>query len=253
MEILTSQLPSGGYGYDFSSISLKPMTFLEMVNYMESVPSSPIERYLYDIKLITREEPLIRKCYVMDLDFLIFFKKLISLSEDLTYDLTFTCPKCKTSIKKKISLDRDIHFTKIDENIMNGARIELNGHTYDANLPTVDYFMDVLNTVLRYNQIQDLNIIKTLSLVGDFTKEPNKIQDDVLGATHSDITLLIALRNIYFNRVDPVEVFCPKCNEDVSSDEERRSETVSVDSLIVDFFRDICVNSPIDGSKILFK
>ena len=35
--------------------------------------------------------------------------------------------------------------------------------------------------------------------------------------------------------------------------EERRGITVSVESLIVDFSREICNNCPLDGSKILFK
>lgn len=39
MEILTSMLPSGGFGYDFGTVSLEPMTFLEMSKYVESVPS----------------------------------------------------------------------------------------------------------------------------------------------------------------------------------------------------------------------
>ena len=35
--------------------------------------------------------------------------------------------------------------------------------------------------------------------------------------------------------------------------EERRGVVVSVDSLITDFFREIYLHNPIDGSKIIFK
>ena len=65
------------------------------------------------------------------------------------------------------------------------------------------------------------------------------------------ITLLLALKDIYFDSVNPITVHC-SCEND-KKPEERRGVVVSVDSLIVDFFRDICINSPIDGSKILFK
>ena len=49
MIVLTSQLPSGGYGYDFPSLSVSPMTFLELTQYLENVPKDPLEKYLFDI------------------------------------------------------------------------------------------------------------------------------------------------------------------------------------------------------------
>ena len=49
-----------------------------------------------------------------------------------------------------------------------------------------------------------------------------------------------------------MSVICPECSKDLKP-EERRIVTVSVENLIVDFFRDLYINSPIDGSKILFK
>jgi len=252
MEILVSQLPSGGYGYDFPSISIKPMSFLDMVKYMESVPEGKIEKYIYDIKLLIAEDSNINNCYVMDLDFLIFYKKLISVSSDMTYNLTVNCSNCGKSIRKRISLDKDIQFNQIDPNLMNGARIELCGNEYDTKVPTVKDFLEVLGTVQRHKSVNDLDIIKTMSIIGDFSTQGNAIQKDVLNATHEDITLLIALKELYFDRLDPIKVSCPSCNKEGNT-EERRVMTVSVNSLIVDFFRDICDNCPINGSKILFK
>lgn len=257
MEILTSQLPSGGYDYDFSSISLEPMTFLEMTKYMETTPSDPIEKYLHDIQMLTREEPKILDCYVLDLDFLIFYKKLISVSKDFTYSMTVKCPHCGKDIKRTISMDRDVVFKQLEENVMSGAIVELCGTRYDVKVPTVRDFLKVLDTILRYNRIKDLNLIKTVALVGDFGTQANDIQKDVLGAKLEDITLLLALRELYFDRVEPIEIECPGCLEgktgNTDNTEEGGKVTVSVASLIVDFFRDICINSPIDGSKILFK
>lgn len=252
MEILVNQLPSGGYEYNFPSISLKPMSFLDMVKYMESAPEGKIEKYIYDIKLLIAEDSNIANCYVMDLDFLIFYKKLISVSNDMTYNLTVTCSNCGSTIKKRVSLDRDIKFNQIDSNLMNGARIELCGNEYDTKVPTVQQFLDVLSSVQRYKSVNDLDIIKTMSIIGDFSNQGNQIQKDVLNATHNDITLLIALKELYFDRLDTIKVGCPSCSKDTNT-EERREMTVSVNSLIVDFFRDICNNCPIDGSKILFK
>ena len=93
-------------------------------------------------------------------------------------------------------------------------------------------------------------MIKTIALIKNFDYQANQIEDDVLGATHSDITLLMALRDLYYDRLEPITLECPNCRDDRG---ERRSVTVSVDSLIVDFFHELFVNSPIDATKILFK
>ena len=252
MDILTSQLPSGGYGYDFPSVSISPMTFIEICKYLDNVPQDPLEKYLYDIRLLIDEDEKIKKCYIMDVDFLIFYKKLCTVSENLTYKISITCPHCKSEIKKSISFDKDIHFKKIEQTIMNGAVINLNGNKYETIIPTVEDFMKVFGVYLRYKKITDLKMIKTIALIRDFEMQGNKIEEDILNATHSDITLLLALRELYYDQLEPIEVFCPQCNKGLKKN-ERRSVAVSVESLIVDFFRDLTINSPIDGTKILFK
>lgn len=249
MIVLTSQLPSGGYGYDFPSISISPMTFLELTQYLENVPKDPLEKYLFDIKVLIKEDKNILNCYVMDVDFLIFYKKLCTVSGDLTYDLSITCPECGTKIRRKINLETDIHFKQIDDKIMNGAVIELSGHKYDVTIPTVSDFLKVFEKYLKYRKITDLKMIKTIALMKNFDLDGNQIEQDVLGAVHEDITLLMALRDVYYDRLEPLELICPACKERG----ERGLVAVSVENLIVDFFRDLYNNCPIDGSKILFK
>jgi uncharacterized protein with PIN domain len=253
MEILTSQLPSGGYGYSFGSIRINPLTFLEITRYLEDMPKDDVlGKYLYDIRMLQKDDENIKNCYIMDVDFLIFFKKLCTISQDLSYQISIKCPHCGHEIQKSISFEKDIHFKQIDEKIMNGARIELGGHTYDTIIPTVNEFMKVFNIYLRYRKIEGLKMIKTIALIKDFDSRSNQVEQDVLGATYSDVTLLMALRDLYYDRLEPIELYCPECNKGLKP-EERRSVAVSVDSLIVDFFRDLYINSPIDGSKILFK
>ena len=253
MNIPVSSLPSGGYGYEFSDIQVSPMTFLQITRYLENLPENdPLERYLYEIKSLIDEDRRILDCYIMDVDFLIFYKKLITVSEDASFTISVTCPKCKETIRKTISLENDIHFRQIDRNVMEGAMIELGGHKYETIVPTVKEFFKVFEKYLKYRKLEDLDIIKTIALIKDFELRGNQVEEDVLGAKHKDITLLLALKELYNNRLEPIEVFCPKCNEEKDV-EERRSITVSVENLIVDFFREICNNCPLDGSKILFK
>ena len=253
MNILTSQLPSGGYGYDFPSVSVSPMSFLEITKYLENLPSNdPLEKYLYDISLLTKEDQKIMNCYIMDVDFLIFYKKLCTVSGDLSYEIEVTCPVCGKKLKKTVNFEKDIHFKQVDPKIMNGAYIELGGHKYETIVPTLQDFMKVFQTYLRFRSVQDLKMIKTIALVKDFDYQGNQIENDVLGAKHEDITLLLALRDLYYDRLEPINLYCPECNKG-KKPKERREIAVSVESLTVDFFRDICKYSPIDGSKILFK
>ena len=253
MNIPVQQLPSGGYGYDFPDVKVSPMTFIKITEYLENLPENDkLEKYLYDINDLLKEDQRILNCYLMDVDFLIFFKKLITVSGDNTFTVDIKCPKCGETIKQKISLDHDIHFRQIDKSVMEGAFIELNGNKYETIVPTVKDFFRVFEKYLKYRTVEDLEIIKTISLIKDFDIKGNQVEKDVLGAMHSDITLILALKELYNNRLEPVEVYCPKCGLDEETG-ERRGIAVNVQGLTVDFFREIRNNCPLDGSKILFK
>lgn len=259
MQILTSQLPSGGYGYDFPSVSVSPLNFLQITKYLENMPqtSDPLEKYLYDFKMLVDEDEKVLDLYIMDIDFLIFYKKLCTISEDLSYNVKVKCPDCGKLIEKRVTLTEDIHFKQVDPKIMEGATVELGGSTFETRVPTGREFNKVFEIYLKYRKVTDLKLIKTISLFKDFDIRANEIEKCVLEAKHSDITLLLALQELYFDQVEPVTLKCPDCNKKKNKkakEEERRGVVaVSVDSLIVDFFRDLCDNSPIDGSKILFK
>lgn len=251
MDIPVSQLPSGGYGYNFPSVRIKPLNFVEIVAYMDDYPKDDIMgKYLYDLNQLIKDDENIKNCYIMDVDFLMFYKKLCTVSEDLSYQVEVKCPHCGKPIRKTISFDSDIHFKQIDEKIMNGAKIELGGHTYETIVPTVNDFMKVFNVYLRYRKVTDIKMIKTIALMKNFDLQANQIEQDVLNATHKDITLLMALRELYYDRLETINLVCTNCTKE---DGGRRSVAVSVESLIVDFFRDLYINSPIDATKIVFK
>lgn len=251
MDIPVSQLPSGGYGYSFPSVRIKPLNFVEIVSYMDNYPKDDaMGKYLYDLNELIKDDENIKNCYIMDVDFLMFYKKLCTVSEDLSYQIEIKCPHCGRSVKKTISFENDIHFKQIDEKIMNGAKIELGGHNYDTIIPTVNDFMKVFNVYLRYRKVTDIKMIKTIALMKNFDIQANQIEQDVLNATHGDITLLMALRELYYDRLETINLICTNCAKE---NRERGVVAVSVESLIADFFRDLFINSPIDATKIVFK
>src|SRR5574344_1444417 len=186
MEINVSLLPSGGYGYSFPTVSINPMTFIEICEYLDGVPKDdPLGKYMYEIENLRKDERNIDNIYIMDIDFMIFYKKLCTISEELTYQLEVNCPICGHPIKKMISFNKDIHFKQTDPKIMNGARIDLGGHKYETIVPTVSDFNKVFSVYLRYRKITDLKMIKTIALVKDFDMQANQVEDDILHATHS--------------------------------------------------------------------
>jgi endogenous inhibitor of DNA gyrase (YacG/DUF329 family) len=248
MEIISSYLPSSGIGYNFPSIKLNPMTFLQMTRYMEDTKDlSQIEKYFYDIRMLVDEDHNILNCYIMDLDFLIYYKKLISVSGNTTLNISVQCPSCGTVIQREVDFEKDIKFEAVDEKIMNGAQIILNKRKYEIRVPTVQNLLKVFDIFKRYSRVNDLKMMKTLALFEDFDTNSQQIEKDVLGATREDITILLALQELYFDRVEPIKAMCPKC------DKERRGMTISVNSLVVDFFQSLALNSKFDGTKIVFK
>lgn len=248
MEIISSYLPSSGIGYKFPSIKLNPMTFLQMTRYTEDTKNlSQIERYFYDIRMLIDEDSNVLNCYIMDLDFLIYYKKLISVSGNTTLTVSVQCPSCGTVIKREVDFEKDIKFEAIDEKIMNGAQILLGKEKYDIRVPTVQNLLKVFDVFKRYSRVNDLKMMKTLALFEDFDTKSQQIEKSVMGATLDDITLLLALQELYFDRVEPIKTICPKC------DKERRGMAMSVNSLVVDFFQSIAINSKFNGSKIVFK
>lgn len=245
MEILSQHLPSGGYGYSFPSINIKPMTYLEVVGYLESVPTDKLSKYLFDIRWVTADDPRINDCYIMDLDYLIFMKKIITISKDLSMDISIECPHCHKKVTEKILINK-LMFKAADDAVMEGAEIELNGNTYNIKPPTVREFENVFQKFLRYRKIDNLDTIKLISLIEEFHTNPNKVEDVVFNATHEGITMLMALKELYFDRVEPIELSCKHCKEG-------RYQTVRVNDLIVDFFREIIQHNKLTSNQIKFK
>lgn len=251
MNILASQLPSEGFGYAFPSINIKPMTFLDIVEYLESVPKDPLAKYLYDINWLVADDPHIKQCYIMDIDYLSFMKKLTTVSEDMSMDISITCPDCGKILRKTLRLV-DIMFKTADPIVMNGAVVKLKGRTYNVTPPTVEEFHKVFQKYLKFRKVSNLDLIKLIALIDEFYDRPNEVENAVLSATHEDITALLALKDLYFNRVEPIKMYCDICNKDLKN-EERRELTVSIEGLIVDFFREITINNQLDEDKIQFK
>lgn len=290
MELLTQYLPNGEY-YNFTSLNISPMKFAEILEYLEAVPSNQVEKLYLDYSILVKEEPKIDSLLLTDLDYVIFFKKGLTISKNLEFNTTAKCPVCGVPLNKKIKLS-DIKFNKIDPQFINGIEVELSGSFHLVKMPTVGKFLNIFSKYRRYKKVTDLKLIKLIALFEQSDMYLQKYEDLVINSTYEDITVLTTLMKLFYNSVEPLEAQCPTCiksfemteihkkallNEylETLTDDQRNSITeidkeiylinkieelkakhggmvLGIDSLITDFFRDILYNNKFVESKIKF-
>lgn len=247
---MTSNLPSKGLNYNFMGVQIKPMFYGQILEYMENVPKGDLEKFYFDYCLMKEDDPNIGNLYVPDFEFCRYYKKVLTISKDESYTTSFKCPECGTKFYSKVSL-REIKFSNIDPDIIDGKCIELGNNIYDIKLPTVNEFLKVLQVYRRYKKLSDIRLVQLISIFPEAIKYPNRYENLVVNAQYSEIAALTMLHSIYFDSIEPITVYCPKCNEGIDNPKEMRGMEVGVDSLASNFFRDILINNQFDKSKIL--
>jgi Zn finger protein HypA/HybF involved in hydrogenase expression len=274
MELLTEKLPSG-YRYNFISLHLMPMTFAQILEYMENVPENEVEKLYFDYKLVLQDDPNVDNLLYCDLYYIIFLKKCISISKDEEYKLSVTCPVCHKDIKAKVKLS-EIEFNKLDRQFINGVSVNFSGGYRDIKMPTVSEFMRIFSKYRMYKKISDLRIIRLISLFAESSTYLQRVETQVVNATYKDIAMLTMLDKLYFELIKPININCPHCEDEFNANKEKeiasmidneKSEAeinevrnsnyggiaVGIDSLIVNFFRDIIENNKLTDNEIVFR
>jgi len=250
MEVLLLDCPSRGQGSSRrSSITIRPFPFLKLTEYLENVPTHPLDKCLYDIKWLEADDPNILDCELVDLDYFIFLKKSITIAKDINYTTTFYCPNRNHLNHLPIKLSQ-ISFNKLDYKKIGVGTVKLNGRWRAIGPPTIREFLSVLNLYIRVQKVKDLDMVKLLSLFREFQMDPNTLERDILEAEGDDVTLLTLLSELYFSVVQPVKTTCLSCNKETG---ERRDLAIGINSLIANFFREVIDNNPITTDKILFE
>lgn len=249
MQLLVNNLPTKGINYKFVGVQIKPMFYGQILEYMENVPKGDLEKFYFDYCLMKEDDPNIENLYVPDFEFCRYYKKAITISKDEAYTTSFRCPECGTKFYSKVTI-RDIKFSSIDTNIIEGRCIELGGKYYDIKLPTVKEFLNVLRNYRRYKKLSDIRLIQSISIFPEAVKYPNKYESLVVNAQYADIAALTMLHSLYFDPIEPLVVYCPNCNEGIVEPKNMRGMEVGIDSLASNFFRDILINNKFDKSKI---
>lgn len=271
MVILTHTLPSG-YNYPFTSINVKPMTFAEILEYMENTPKNQLDKFYFDYCLISNEDPNVKNLLLIDMEYVIYMKKAITISDDLKFESSIKCPRCGAELKYHLTLS-GINWNKMDPAALDGFNIEFGGESLRVRMPTTEQFMKIYGKYRMYKRNTDIRIIKLVSLFEQSEVYHNKIEKLVVGATYHDITKLFMLDGVFFDFVENLHLHCFECEEMYNptqsdlhkirkenniSDENDIPEDlikelkhkhggieIGVEPLVSNFFRDISINNPI--------
>ena len=274
--LLTQNLPSG-YNYPFMSIKMDPMKFAQVLEYEENVPKSELEKYYFDYCLLKDEDPNIESLLLIDMEFAVYWKKAITVSENLCFDSTLTCPKCGAKLPYQLSL-AGIEWNKMDERALKGLEVKFGGNWFKVRMPTVGQFMKILSKYRLYKRSVDVRIIKLVSLFEDSVRYQQKIENMIVNATHGDIAKLIMLEGVYLNFIKGLHIQCDYCEKryeptiyemtevaienGLPTDEPLPEEYINkikhfhggveigLQSLVSDFFRDVYYNSKFDPTEI---
>lgn len=251
MIIRKDALPSCWSEYEFSHIDIKPMGFLEILQYLENLPESPLDRFIYDYDMLLKDDSNIRGLLILDFDYVLHMKKGLTIAKDLVFDTTYNCPDCSKTNHIKVNLS-ELQFHKLDSYLHKDVVVNLSGKDYGISVPTMEEFMAVASKYVKYKKVADIDVIKLISLFEEFESKPNEIERSVLNANYEDISVLKLLEELYFERIKPIETYCKHCSEKVQ-ESERRLISVGVDALTDNFLPRLIKNNPITEGKILFK
>lgn len=280
MQLLTQTLPSG-YKYPFEAIEIKPMTFSQILEYLENVPSNPVEKYYFDYCLLRGKEdenPQIDDLLLIDFEFVLYMKKALTISENMEYNTSVKCPRCGTTLRYKISL-AGIEFDKMDPDALTGFQVQFNGLFMVVRMPTVRQFMEVFKKYRLYKKVTDMRIIKLISLFEMSELYLQRVETAVVNATYGDIGTLMTLDNIFFDFIKPFKANCHQCTQmyqpteadifnakekyGIKPEDELPEEYINeikynnggieirLESLVSNFFRDVADNNRLTSEKIL--
>jgi hypothetical protein len=191
------------------------MTFAQVLEYLENVPDdkkNPIERYYFDYCIVKDEDPNVDSLLLIDMEYVIYMKKALTVAENLEYNSEIECPRCGEHLHYHVSL-AGIEWNHMDSQALMGLDIMFGGQMMTVRMPTVMEFMEVFKKYRLYKKVTDMRIIKLISLFEQSGMYLQKIETMVVNATYKDVAALFMLDGIYFNFVKPMHLTCSKCVE----------------------------------------
>jgi len=280
MELLTQNLPSGQH-YPFASIRINPLNFAQILEYLENVPDmkkNPIEHYYFQYCLVKDEDPNINELLLIDMEYVIYMKKALTIAENLEYKSECKCPRCGNTLRYHVSL-AGIEWTHMDEEARNGFQVNFGGMVQPVRMPKVSEFFEIFKKYRMYKKLSDIRIIKLIALFEQSMMYLQKVENQVINSVYKDVSVLFMLDNVFYNFVKPKVLHCEECSKmyeptqmeifeakqsyGIKPEDELPEDLlyqikynhggveIGMETLVSEFFRDITVNNGITSEEIL--
>ena len=245
MLLTIGDLPSGGRYGIANPVTLRPLNFMQVLDYNNIVAGNPLKQYLKDLNILLKMDPSVINHSLYDLDYLIFMMKVHTISDNVDFSTSIQCKHCQSDFHTKFTLG-DFKFKDQDPEEKLIQAVVLGGYKYKVKIPTVGEFLYVMDKYNLYNKVGEADVVKLISLFPEFQSMPNDVENAVLNAELEDISVLYFLEQKFLTSVEPVTKYCNKCND-------KRGTAVRIDSLIANMFRDVLLNNQALELKILFE
>lgn len=243
MILYSRDFPTKGFASMVESIELRPLCYKELVEYMNNDELTSLRKYKKDIDLLLKMAPNADKIYLIDLDYVIYMMKMITISKELTLNYRYTCQCCG---KKKVGSisTQSLIFREIDDRYLNLDHIELGGCELPFKLININDFNHFLSMLPRQLEAKtDLSTIKLASMFWDGTMPVAKVIDLIEKAYGDEIKLISFLKAAYLQPIKPITLRCEKGGETV----------VTINDVTTDLFQQTIFNRRLDTTKIHFK
>lgn len=211
MIIEINELPSKGIDPRSQSLEIKPLTFKELLKYSREQDSAKtdLQKFLVDYNYLKSTLPNWKSISLMDLDYVIYRFKKLTISDNKEFNVEHKCSDCGTLNTlylddSRINLSHQIRYDY-------KGQIVLNNKTYQYEIPTLEFFDSVLTKITRYNKGFELIIIKLISTFPDFNNSPNEIESIVINAVGDDIIRLSVLESMYYDSKININHQCRNC------------------------------------------
>lgn len=252
MLIPSSQLPSKGlFTKDKVNIDIYPLTFKQLLDYMETPEVTPIGKLRKDLKVLSSMGVDLNKVSLLDMDYLIFMYKAITIKDNVKFNSSSTCAYCGGAIDFSFKMT-DISFQSFDEednriptqiNLSNDEEEKI---MMEIRIPTIAEYLKIVEEVLSMSPDIKLAQIRLYSLFAEWETNPMKIVNLINNATRRAAGNLLFLDHACFGRVEPIEFLCGHCGRNTESG-------IDILGITENFFSDFLRNNGPDESQVLFK
>lgn len=250
VKVTTEMLPSAGrLGGKDREIILKSMTMKEMLDYTREPAQTHLLRVQRDLRMLKKDFPDVGKLFLIDLDALIFIKKVISFSKTEDIVIDEVCPYCKTKQKVNINLTKSLDNCLVPDEALKIKEIILQEKKFKFKIPSIEVYQKCLDKFCYYDKDKyDDNLserIITLCACLGFLERPNEVRFSIEDAKLDEIAALNQVYNWVCGSRKFHRYVCKRCGKEAD---------IVVSDMSADMFRALYTN--LEGSylnKIVFE